>query len=234
MTKRSLTFAFLLAGLFAHPAMAQESTTGIPVTEDQVTESLPTQIVVVETVKDLALTCVGCHGEQFEGFEDLRAPRLAGQDKTYLAEQMVNYRKGARGYAPDDVRGLEMRAFTEALSDEDIERLADYLSGQSAGFENQTVAAGDVVRGQQFYDGSCAACHGLDGTGSAHVLAPNLKILSAWYIKDQMAAYDKGWRGGDTHGTTRSKYMRSFAQQFIDASIRDDMTAYIHSLRSAP
>jgi len=229
MTKQLLTHAFFLTLLLVAPASAQEPAENDQTAEDMAGTGLSTEELPFE---DLVLTCVGCHGEQFEGVEDLRAPRLAGQDKTYLAEQMVNYRERARGHAPDDVRGVEMRAFAEGLSDSDIEALADYLSDLTVGFENQTVASGDVARGQAFYEGSCAACHGLKGQGSAQVRAPNLKILSAWYIKYQMAAYDKGWRGDDVHGTTRAKYMRSFAQQFTDPSLRDDMVAYLHSLRA--
>ena len=63
--------------------------------------------------------CTTCHGEQFAGNQDV--PRLAGQQKAYLAWQLRLFRDGKRSDA-------SMRDATKALTNQDINTLANYLS----------------------------------------------------------------------------------------------------------
>ncbi|MEL6485668.1 MAG: c-type cytochrome, partial [Pseudomonadota bacterium] len=53
------------------------------------------------SLAETLLTCTSCHGEN--GVGTLAAPRLAGQNKRYLREQVEHFKNGLRGQHPDDV-----------------------------------------------------------------------------------------------------------------------------------
>jgi cytochrome c553 len=67
--------------------------------------------------------CVGCHG-----LPDPPAnyPRLLGQGRAYLAEQMAHFRQGTRRNDP----GQLMRNIASALTPEETTALVDYLAGR--------------------------------------------------------------------------------------------------------
>ncbi|NMK45114.1 c-type cytochrome, partial [Achromobacter sp. Bel] len=68
--------------------------------------------------------CANCHGLRGMG-EGPLLPRLAGQSKEYFTDQMIAFRNGSR--QNDDV-GV-MRAFSQRLTDSEIEALALYYAG---------------------------------------------------------------------------------------------------------
>lgn len=68
-------------------------------------------------------SCGGCHGSEAEGGK--RFPRLAGQHREYLIEQMKNFRSGKRDYAA----ARSMREVAKRMSDDDINATAEYLQG---------------------------------------------------------------------------------------------------------
>ncbi len=71
--------------------------------------------------------CTNCHGENAQGqiLQGVSHPSLFAQHRTYLRNQLINWRLGGRRNSPDDV----MNRVAQALSDDDINALADYLSG---------------------------------------------------------------------------------------------------------
>lgn len=72
------------------------------------------------------LACVSCHGVKGKGLEgNLAAPIVGGQEWRYLDKQLRDWRSGDRRNSAD---GL-MNKVTNALTDKEIEALADYLSG---------------------------------------------------------------------------------------------------------
>ena len=66
--------------------------------------------------------CTQCHGPQLLGQQQM--PRLAGQHYEYLRAQLLAFKAGKRA----DLDG-NMTAAAQALSDKDIEVLADYIAG---------------------------------------------------------------------------------------------------------
>ena len=68
--------------------------------------------------------CVSCHGENGKGVAGL-APVIGGQGKTYLAQQLQDWRNGSRNNSAGGV----MNQFAKPLSDAEIEALARYVSG---------------------------------------------------------------------------------------------------------
>lgn len=67
----------------------------------------------------MASTCYGCHGPN--GRSDAAIPSLAGQDKAYLAEAMLEQKSGAR---ETTVMGKFMQGYTK----DEIEKMADFFS----------------------------------------------------------------------------------------------------------
>ena len=66
--------------------------------------------------------CVSCHGPALMGQQHI--PRLAGQQHEYLKTQLRGFKASTRF----DMDG-QMTSAAQALSDADIELLADYLAG---------------------------------------------------------------------------------------------------------
>ena len=66
--------------------------------------------------------CAACHGEN--GIANVKGiPHLAAQDRDYLAAALRQYRDGER-------QAAAMRAAVGALSDRDIDVLADWYAAQ--------------------------------------------------------------------------------------------------------
>lgn len=68
-------------------------------------------------------SCAACHGVRGEGLPDL-FPRLAGQHRAYLAEQLRHFRSGRRTSDP----GAMMRDVAAHLSDRDVDAVAQYAA----------------------------------------------------------------------------------------------------------
>jgi cytochrome c553 len=68
--------------------------------------------------------CAGCH--ELDGSGNKRFPRLAGQHREYLIEQMFNFKKDVR----NDNSSRLMREVAKLLSDDEIKAVAEFLTGQ--------------------------------------------------------------------------------------------------------
>lgn len=68
--------------------------------------------------------CQSCHGASAR--RNPAYPRLAGQDATYLADQLRAFKDGTRG---GTAYGAIMRKIAERLEDEDIEAVAQAYAG---------------------------------------------------------------------------------------------------------
>jgi cytochrome c553 len=68
-----------------------------------------------------AVVCTSCHQEGYEG--EGTQPRLAGQEKDYLAQTMLDFRDGKRGNNPG------MSDLMKSISESDIAAIAEYLAG---------------------------------------------------------------------------------------------------------
>ena len=68
-----------------------------------------------------SIVCTSCHQEGFKG--DSVQPRLAGQNRDYMAKTMSDFRSGARANNPG------MTDLMKAVSESDIAALATYIAG---------------------------------------------------------------------------------------------------------
>lgn len=71
--------------------------------------------------------CAACHGMTGKGRSNGKVPVLHGQNPTYLAAQLRDYRDGRRD---NDVL-KEMRFFAQKLTDDEINALADFYAGET-------------------------------------------------------------------------------------------------------
>lgn len=71
--------------------------------------------------------CMGCHGPNAQGNQQMKAPALAGQDGWYLLTQLKNFKTGIRGSNPRDDSGAIMRGMVGTLNDEAMKNVAAYL-----------------------------------------------------------------------------------------------------------
>src|ERR1700681_3674768 len=68
-----------------------------------------------------SVACTSCHQEGYKG--EGTQPRLAGQQKDYLAQTMLDFRDGKRGNNPG------MSDLMKSISENDIAAIAEYLAG---------------------------------------------------------------------------------------------------------
>jgi len=71
--------------------------------------------------RDMAATCTFCHGT--DGRSAGVTPSLAGVDKSYLAQQMKDYKAGKRP-------GTIMHQLAKGYTDAQIEQIAAYFAAQ--------------------------------------------------------------------------------------------------------
>jgi cytochrome c len=73
-------------------------------------------------------TCNACHGP--DGNKPLMPdyPKVAGQNKAYIAKQMKDIKSGARANG----NSAAMKGVMHLVNDQEIEEIADWLSKQAA------------------------------------------------------------------------------------------------------
>lgn len=69
--------------------------------------------------------CVACHGADAKTPIMPTYPKVAGQPKEYLLEQMKDIKSGARNNGQTAV----MKGIVAGISDDDLAAIAEYLSG---------------------------------------------------------------------------------------------------------
>ena len=69
--------------------------------------------------------CTGCHGPDAKSPVMPAYPKIAGQSKEYLMQQLKDIKSGAR----NNGQTAAMKGIMASVSDADITALAEYLSG---------------------------------------------------------------------------------------------------------
>lgn len=148
----------------------------------------------------LAYTCLGCHGipNYRNSYPVYRVPKLGGQHTTYMVAAL-------REYASQDRPHPTMHAQAVTMTDQDMQDMAAYLSGQE--LKPGGRAVGSVPKAGQ----TCVACHGNDGVGILPEY-PNLAGQHADYIEQALKAYRAGQR--------KNPIMGGMATALTDADIK--------------
>lgn len=168
-------------------------------------------------------TCSVCHGD--DGISaNATFPNLAGQTKTYLDNQLHNFRDRSRA---DHYAKAYMWSVAGPLSDHMIDQVAEYFSSLkapkgSSGEDPARVAAGKNIFEQGITAQNvpaCAACHGAKAAGDG--MFPRLAGQHRDYLVAQLQAFRSNARDNAT--------MHLVAQHLTDKQIRE-VTAYLASL----
>lgn len=171
-------------------------------------------------------TCQGCHGNAGEGFEGMKAPRLAGLPAGYIAEQLALYRKDLRG-GPGDFQGVQMNGRAKALvSEQAVQDVAAYIATLPAPTAPKT---GVTKTGAGAVYESCAGCHGERGEGNVALGSPPLAGTDAVYLARQLRNFKQGIRGRD--GDDRGQQMRAAAAMLPDDAAIDAVAAHASALK---
>lgn len=68
--------------------------------------------------------CAGCHGPTGAGNAALNYPKIAGLEEAYVAQQLRDFKSGAR----TTPLAATMKAMTAGLSEADMDNLAAYIA----------------------------------------------------------------------------------------------------------
>ncbi|MFJ3047424.1 c-type cytochrome [Herbaspirillum chlorophenolicum] len=157
------------------------------------------------------VACVSCHGAAGNS-TITQNPKLAGQHDAYIAKQLMNFRTPERN-------NPIMSPLAKALSDEDIQNLAAYLSTQSpkpgAAKNKDTIDLGKHIwRGGIASKNvpACAGCHSPNGAG-----IPAQYPRLAGQHQDYTVAELTNFRGGSRNN---SPQMTAIAERLSDKEIK--------------
>jgi cytochrome c oxidase subunit 2 len=171
--------------------------------------------------------CVTCHGVDGRGNEAVRAPKLAGMARWYLARQLAGFQLGYRGSHSDDLDGKEMRPMAELLTPAMTNQALNWIATWPVDKPVATIA-GDARRGRQLYQ-RCMSCHGNNAQGIEGMGGPALAGQSDWYLAVQLRKFKSGLRGtqaDDTYG----RQMQAMTVLLKDDADIADVVSYIQTL----
>jgi cytochrome c553 len=131
----------------------------------------------------LGYTCLGCHGiDTYKNvYPTFSVPRLRGQNPEYIVAALQGYANGDRNHAT-------MHAHAASLSEQDMQDIAAYLSGEVVKSSGQ-----DTVGTVPASATSCLPCHGKDGVGLADIY-PTISGQHADYMEHALESYVSGAR----------------------------------------
>lgn len=150
-----------------------------------------------DTMEERVRACIGCHGVQGRGVENVYFPRLAGKPAGYLYNQLVAFRDGRRKYLP-------MNYMLAYLPDGYLLKMAEYFAQQDPPPLRQPAVnrpAQQLVDGRRIVNEgipgrkipACATCHGA-GLAGREPGIPGLLGLRADYVSAQLGAWRYGLR----------------------------------------
>jgi len=150
--------------------------------------------------------CAACHAADGNSVAASN-PKIAGQFEEYLHKQLGDF-KAQPGKKPARESAI-MTPMAANLSDDDIQSLAAYYSGQK--LRPASAADKDLAAlGQKIWRGgivassvpACAGCHGPAGAGIP-AQYPRLAGQFAEYVAAQLKGFKDGARSNDANGVMR-------------------------------
>jgi cytochrome c553 len=150
--------------------------------------------------------CAACHAADGNSVAATN-PKIAGQFPEYLQKQLGDF-KAQPGKKPARESAI-MTPMAANLSDDDIQSLAAYYSGQK--LRPASAADKDLAAlGQKIWRGgiaassvpACAGCHGPAGAGIP-AQYPRLAGQFAEYVAAQLKGFKDGARSNDANGVMR-------------------------------
>jgi len=102
--------------------------------------------------QDLYDGCVQCHGVNGEGNPEVGAPSIAGLERWYVKRQLRGFKKGYRGFHPEDVAGKRMYPMARALdTDEKVDVISNYVASMEPTHPAPTLEGGNPKTGKIYF-----------------------------------------------------------------------------------
>lgn len=174
--------------------------------------------------KDLATTCLACHGETGNSMAPT-FPNIAGQGEKYLLKQMKDIQSGARPVPT-------MVGLLDNMTEQDLADIAAFYAGQA---RSMGAAKPDLVElGENIYRAgiphkniaACMGCHKPDGNGNGPARFPALAGQWPEYTVQQLKAFQTGDRDNDGD----SQMMRGIARDLTDKEM-EAVASYVYGLK---
>lgn len=168
---------------------------------------------IVKTGREVAGFCAHCHGA---GGNSLKpdVPNLAGQNASYLIEQLRQFAEGRR-------RNEFMEGMIKAMTSDEKVGIVMFYANERVIHKPATNTA-LAAKGREYYDKACGQCHGHDGHGNAQFA--RIAGQQPEYLRETL----KHYRGGNAMRT--NPIMANFTRQMSDADI-DAVVAYVSSMQ---
>ena len=165
--------------------------------------------------------CFICHGVEGESSSPV-FPRLAGQNATYVARQLADYRSGKR-------KSSAMQPMVDDLTPADFQALGAYFASRTT--IGHAVADPDLAQMGRFiylrgnpYSGvaACATCHGHDAHGTETL--PRLAGQHAQYTENQLKQFNTRARTND------NAVMQAIASKLTELELKA-VASYLSGLK---
>lgn len=173
----------------------------------------------IEAGRERTLLCQYCHGADGNSLKP-DVPNLAGQNASYLLDQIDQFAKGAR-------KDYVMNDLADNFSPEDKVNVAVFY--YSMAVKPQTVDAQLAAKGKPLFDSVCFNCHGAQGYGNQRL--PRLAGQQTDYIKRALKTFRSNANSpaGVPDTTRRSQIMEMVAKGLTDEQI-EAAAAYVGQL----
>ncbi|MBL6689813.1 MAG: cytochrome c4 [Pseudomonadales bacterium] len=174
--------------------------------------------------KDLATTCLACHGETGNSMAPT-FPNIAGQGEKYLLKQMQDIKSDARSVPT-------MAGLLDNMTDQDLADIAAYYASQA---RSMGAAKEELVDlGESIYRAgiphksiaACTGCHAPSGNGNNPARFPALAGQWPEYTVQQLKAFQSGER----HNDGDSQMMRGVARDMTEREM-EAVASYIYGLK---
>ena len=210
---RVIAVFFLLIGLAPFAGAADKQAVDLPQRLAEVQSDQQKQATAIRLGQKVAAVCANCHGEGGISSK-VDVPNLAGQNTSYLLDQLRLFASGQRKFE-------FMEGMIKAMN-------ADEKVGVVLFYASQTVPARPVSdarlaqRGREIFGGNCFRCHGNDAHGNAQFA--RLAGQQQEYLRKTLKHYR------DKDASRPNPLMRANAQMLSD----DDINALAVYLNSMP
>jgi cytochrome c oxidase subunit 2 len=140
--------------------------------------------------------------------------------------------KGRYEVLCEELCGIAHHAMRGAVVVADQADVDDWASRFPTYAETLAAEPGNATAGAAQY-AVCSACHGQKGEGLQNLNAPKLAGQSAWYMRNQIRAYQDGLRG--THDDdVFGKQMAPMARTLVTDAAIENVIAHIRTLPDTP
>lgn len=177
-------------------------------------EGNPRQLeAAIKTGAKVASFCANCHGEGGNSANP-DTPNLAGQNTSYLLEQVRQFAEGRR-------KNIFMEGMIRALSPKEKVGVVAYYAQQNVVAKPVTNAA-LVTKGQEYFNKICFRCHGENGRGNEKIA--RIAGQQSGYLTTTLKRYRDG------SGVRADALMAANTKTMTDADITA-VVAYVSSMK---